>query len=312
MRLDPRAGSSITDQLTESVRDRRVFPDVRPGYVRDMLPSDAPDDPEAWPAIFADVERVIMPGVTHWQSPYMHAYFPALNSYPSLLGDMLADGINCLGFTWASSPACTELETIVMDWLGKMIGLPDEFLHSKKHGLGGGVIQTTASESTFVCLLAGRTEAIRRYQKAFPEVADADINSRLVAYCSDQAHSSVEKAGLIGLVKIRYIESDDNLSLRGDKLKEAIALDRENGLIPFFLCVTLGTTGACAFDNLVELGPICREEEMWLHIDAAYAGSAFVCPEFRTPWMTGIEYADSLAFNPSKWLMVHFDCTAMW
>ena len=124
-----------------------------------------------------------------------------------------------------------------MDWLGKMIGLPDEFLHTKPHSPGGGVIQTTASESTFVCLLAGRTEAIKRYQKMFPDMEDADINSRLVAYCSDQAHSSVEKAGLIGLVKIRYIESDENLSLRGDKLKEAIETDRENGYVPFFVSI---------------------------------------------------------------------------
>ena len=135
----------------------------------------------------------------------------------------------------ASSPACTELEMIVMDWLGKMIGLPEEFLHSKTKSLGGGVIQTTASEATFVCLLAGRTEAIKRYQKMYPDMEDAEINSRLVAYCSDQAHSSVEKAGLVGLVKIRYIDSDEKLSLRGDKLKEAIALDKENGLIPFFV-----------------------------------------------------------------------------
>ena len=126
-----------------------------------------------------------------------------------------------------------------MDWLGKMIGLPDEFLHTKPHSPGGGVIQTTASESTFVCLLAGRTEAIKRHQKLYPDMEDADINSRLVAYCSDQAHSSVEKAGLIGLVKIRYIESDENLSLRGDKLKEAIETDRQNGYVPFFVSMKL-------------------------------------------------------------------------
>uniref|UniRef100_A0A0K2TUF7 Histidine decarboxylase n=1 Tax=Lepeophtheirus salmonis TaxID=72036 RepID=A0A0K2TUF7_LEPSM len=300
----------IADYL-ENIRERRVFPDVKPGYMRALLPDTAPEGGEPWEHIFKDVDRVIMPGITHWQSPYMHAYFPALNSYPSMLGDMLADGINCLGFTWASSPACTELEMIVMDWLGKMIGLPDEFLHSKTNSHGGGVIQTTASESTFVCLLAGRTEAIKRHQEIYPEMEDADINSRLVAYCSDQAHSSVEKAGLIGLVKIRYIESDENLSLRGDKLQEAIKMDRDSGLVPFFLCVSLGTTGSCSFDNLSECGPICKEEKMWLHIDAAYAGSAFVCPEFRG-WMKGIEYADSLAFNPSKWLLVNFDCTAMW
>ncbi|XP_034255895.1 histidine decarboxylase isoform X2 [Thrips palmi] len=249
--------------------------------------------------------------VTHWQSPHMHAYFPALNSYPSLLGDMLADAINCIGFTWASSPAATELETVVMNWLGRMVGLPDEFLHLRSDSPGGGVIQTTASESTFICLLAGRTEAIRRYKERCPELEDAEINSRLVAYTSDQAHSSVEKAGLIGLVQMRYIESDDQLSLRGDRLREALRKDRANGLIPFFLCVTLGTTGACAFDNLMELGPICKEERLWLHVDAAYAGTAFICPEFRG-WLAGIQFADSIAFNPSKWMMVHFDCTAMW
>nr|BDD85278.1 histidine decarboxylase [Ischnura senegalensis] len=300
----------IADYL-ENIRDRRVFPDVKPGYLRRLVPDSAPFEPEPWEDIFADVERVVMPGVTTWQSPHMHAYFPALNSFPSLLGDMLADAINCLGFTWASSPACTELETVVMDWLGKMIGLPDDFLHSASGSQGGGVIQTTASEATFVALLAGRTEAIRRYQKLCPDLEDAEVNSRLVAYCSDQAHSSVEKAGLIGLVKMRYIETDENLSLRGDKLRQAIAKDRDNGLVPFYLCATLGTTGACSFDNLKELGPICKEERLWLHVDAAYAGTAFICPEFRG-WLVGIEYVDSIAFNPSKWMMVHFDCTAMW
>ncbi|XP_043218908.1 histidine decarboxylase-like [Amphibalanus amphitrite] len=300
----------IADYL-EGIRDRRVFPDVKPGYMCDLVPKQAPQQGEQWVDVMADVERVIMPGVTHWQSPHMHAYFPALTSPPSMLGDMLANAMGCLGFTWASSPACTELEMIVMDWLGQMIGLPAEFLHSSKDSHGGGVIQTTASEATFVCLLAGRTEAISRYKKTCPDLDDAEINSRLVAYCSDQAHSSVEKAGLIGLVKMRYIETDSQLSLRGDKLVEAIRRDRQKGLIPFFLCATLGTTGACSFDNLSEIGPICREEEIWMHVDAAYAGTAFICPEFRH-WLKGVEFADSLAFNPSKWMMVHFDCTAMW
>ncbi|PSN51459.1 Histidine decarboxylase [Blattella germanica] len=301
----------IADYL-QHIRERRVFPCVAPGYMRRLIPDSAPLEPESWDDIFADVERVVMPGVTHWQSPFMHAYFPALNSFPSLLGDMLADAINCLGFTWASSPACTELETVVMNWLGKMIGLPEEFLHTRVDSAGGGVLQTTSSEATFVCLLAGRTEAIRRYREQDEDLEDdAEINSRLVAYCSDQAHSSVEKAGLIGLVKMRYIESDDNLSLRGDRLLEAIARDKDKGLVPFFLCATLGTTGACSFDNLQELGPICEAEKMWLHVDAAYAGTAFICPEFRH-WLQGIDRVDSIAFNPSKWMMVHFDCTAMW
>ncbi|XP_023248313.1 histidine decarboxylase isoform X3 [Copidosoma floridanum] len=299
----------IADYL-ENIRDRRVYPAVSPGYLRNIIPSSAPIEGEPWNDIFDDIEKCIMPGVTHWQSPHMHAYFPALNSPASLLADMLADAINCLGFTWASSPVCTELEAIVMNWLGKMIGLPEDFLH-QLGGSGGGVIQTTASEATLVCLLAARTRAIRDVQETKPDLLPAEINSRLVAYCSDQAHSSVEKAGLIGLVRMRYIESDDNLSMRGEKLVEALKYDRNEGLVPFFVCATLGTTGACSFDNLQEIGPICEQNGLWLHIDAAYAGSAFVCPEFRG-WMQGIDHADSFAFNPSKWLMVHFDCTAMW
>ncbi|XP_017783100.1 PREDICTED: histidine decarboxylase [Nicrophorus vespilloides] len=300
----------IADYLS-GIRDRRVFPDKKPGFMHDILPDSAPVEGESWKDIFKDVEGIIMPGITHWQSPHMHAYFPALNSYPSLLGDMLADAINCICFTWASSPAGTELETIVMNWLGKMIGLPDEFLHTRKDSTGGGVIQTTASEATLISLLAGRTQAIKQYQKHYPDLEDAEINARLVGYCSDQAHSSVEKAGIIGLVKIRYVPSDENLSMRGPKLQETIKKDREMGLIPFWVCNTLGTTGSCAFDNLEEVAQVCDTENLWLHIDAAYAGSAFICPEFRG-WLKGIEYADSFAFNPSKWLMIHFDCTAMW
>ncbi|XP_034107848.1 histidine decarboxylase isoform X2 [Drosophila albomicans] len=300
----------IADYL-ENIRKRRVFPDVSPGYMRQLLPESAPVEGESWPKIFGDVERIVMPGVTHWQSPHMHGYFPALNSMPSLLGDMLADAINCLGFTWASSPACTELEIVVMNWLGKMIGLPDEFLHLSNNSKGGGVLQTTASEATLVCLLAGRTRAIQRFHEHNPGYQDAEINARLVAYCSDQAHSSVEKAALIGLVRMRYIEADEQLAMRGKLLREAIDDDIKQGLVPFWVCATLGSTGSCSFDNLDEVGVVCREYNLWLHVDAAYAGSAFICPEFRT-WLRGIERADSIAFNPSKWLMVHFDATAMW
>ncbi|CAG2237808.1 HDC [Mytilus edulis] len=264
-------GKEMVDYIAnylQNIRQRRVFPNVSPGYMRTLVPETAPQDGEQWDDIFRDVERVIMPGITHWQSPYMHAYFPALNSFPSLLGDMLADAIGCLGFTWV-----------------------------------------TASDCTFIALLAARTEILRKFKNSGLE--DMEINSRLVAYCSDQAHSSVEKAGLIALVKMRFIECDDELSMRGDAIQEVIDKDREDGLIPFYVCATLGTTGACAFDNLKELGPICEREGLWLHIDAAYAGTAFICPEFRK-YMEGVEYANSFAFNPSKWMMVHFDCTALW
>ncbi|XP_030022289.2 histidine decarboxylase isoform X1 [Manduca sexta] len=300
----------IADYL-ENIRDRRVYPGVQPGYLHKLLPKEAPQLPEKWDEIFRDVDEHIMPGLVHWQSPHMHAYFPALTSYPSIMGEMLSSALNVLCFTWASSPAGTELETIAMNWLGKLIGLPDCFLNEKNDSPGGGVIQTTASEATLVSLLAARTRALMELSKLNPELQASELLGHLICYCSDQAHSSVEKAGLIGLVRTRYIESDENQSMRGDKLEEAILGDKEKGLVPFWVCATLGTTGSVAFDNLREIGQVCEKHAAWLHVDAAYAGSAFVCPEYRH-WLDGVELADSFAFNPSKWLMVSFDCTAMW
>ncbi|KAI8503298.1 hypothetical protein Bbelb_191190 [Branchiostoma belcheri] len=299
----------IADYL-QTVHTRRVYPDVQPGYMRSLVPDCAPMDGESWEDIFDDVERVIMPGVVHWQSPHMHAYYPALNSGPSLLGDMLADAIGCIGFTWASSPACTELEMIVMDWLGKMIGLPPQFLYSLSDGKGGGVIQGTVSEATLVSMLAARAEAVRKLKEQVPDAEESDITARLVAYCSDQAHSQVQKNCVVALVKLRQLDTDEKGRMRGADLQKAIDQDRQEGLIPFFVCATLGSTGACTFDSLEEIGPICDSENIWLHIDAAYAGTAFICPEYRY-LMKGIELAHSFAFNPSKWMMVHFDCTAM-
>ncbi|KAE8617912.1 hypothetical protein XENTR_v10009223 [Xenopus tropicalis] len=307
-------GKELVDyicQYLSTVRERRVNPDVQPGYMRALLPDSAPVESESWERIFRDIEDIIMPGVVHWQSPHMHAYFPALTSWPSLLGDMLADAINCLGFTWASSPACTELEMNVMDWLAKMLGLPCHFLHHYPSSKGGGVLQSTVSESTLIALLAARKNKILEMKTSEPDSDDSQLNSRLIAYASNQAHSSVEKAGLISLVKVRFLPVDENFCLRGDTLKAAVEEDRKNGLVPVFVCATLGTTGVCAFDYLAELGPVCAREKLWLHIDAAYAGTAFLCPEFRT-LMNGVDYADSFTFNPSKWMMVHFDCTAFW
>ncbi|XP_077374487.1 histidine decarboxylase [Festucalex cinctus] len=310
-----RRGKELVDYITKylgSIRERRVIPDVKPGYMRELMPDTAPTEPEDWQKIFDDIEKVIMPGVVHWQSPHMHAYYPSLTSWPSMLGDMLADAINCVGFTWASSPACTELEINVMDWLCKALGLPQFFLHYHSESRGGGIIQSTVSESTLVALLAARKDKILQLQAGLDhDMDDSVLNSTLVAYASDQAHSSVEKAGQISLVKIRFLPTDEHLSLRGQVLKQAIQEDRSRGLVPFLLCATLGTTGVCAFDTLSELGPVCAEEGLWLHVDAAYAGSAYFCPELR--WsLEGIEFAHSFVFNPSKWMMVHFDCTAFW
>uniref|UniRef100_A0A8D0FQ39 Aromatic-L-amino-acid decarboxylase n=1 Tax=Strix occidentalis caurina TaxID=311401 RepID=A0A8D0FQ39_STROC len=222
----------IADYL-EKIEKRQVFPDVEPGYLRPLIPDCAPQDPESFEDVFKDIEKIIMPGVTHWHSPYFFAYFPAASSFPALLADMLCGGIGCVGFSWAASPACTELETVMLDWLGKMINLPEEFL-AGKDGQGGGVIQGSASEATLISLLAARTKTIRRVQLEKPELTEADIMGRLVAYASDQAHSSVERAALIGGVKIKNVSSDDTFSVCGSALKKVLDEDKASGLIPFF------------------------------------------------------------------------------
>ncbi|XP_078544241.1 aromatic-L-amino-acid decarboxylase-like isoform X4 [Lissotriton helveticus] len=258
-------GKEMVDYMAdylEEIEKRQVYPGVNPGYLRPMIPASAPEDPETFEDVMKDVERVIMPGVTHWQSPYFFAYFPTASSYPSLLADMLCGAIGCLGFSWTASPACTELEIVMLDWLAKMIHLPKEFL-AGGDGDGGGVIQGTASEACLMVMLAARTKVIQQLHLKHPELSRGEIMDKLVGYFSDQ------------------------------------------------FCATLGTTPSCAFDNLLELGPICKEENIWLHIDAAYAGSAFVCPEFRH-FMKGVEFANSYNFNPHKWLLVNFDCSTLW
>uniref|UniRef100_A0A8C8RBA4 Aromatic-L-amino-acid decarboxylase n=1 Tax=Pelusios castaneus TaxID=367368 RepID=A0A8C8RBA4_9SAUR len=266
-------GKEMVDYIADyydQLDTRQVYPDVEPGYLRHLIPDSAPQEPESFEDVLKDVERIIMPGVTHWHSPYFFAYFPTASSFPALLADVLSGGIGCIGFSWGS-----------------------------------------ASEATLVTLLAARTKMIRRVQSENPELTEADIMSRLVAYASDQAHSSVERAGLIGGVMIKNIPSDDKFAVRGSALKKVLHEDRAAGLIPFFFCATLGTTPCCSFDRLLELGPICNRETIWMHVDAAYAGSAFICPEFRY-LLNGVEFADSFNFNPHKWLLVNFDCSALW
>ncbi|XP_073823149.1 aromatic-L-amino-acid decarboxylase isoform X1 [Musca autumnalis] len=297
-------------EYLENIRDRRVLADVKPGYLRPLIPDTAPEKPDSWQDVMADIERVIMPGVTHWHSPKFHAYFPTANSYPAIVADMLSGAIACIGFSWIASPACTELEVVMLDWLGKMIGLPKEFL-ACSGGKGGGVIQGTASEATLVGLLGAKAKKIQEVKKDHPDWTDDMIVSKLVGYNSSQAHSSVERAGLLGGVKMRSVPSDDKNSMRGEALEAAIKKDLEAGLIPFYAVVTLGTTNSCAFDRLDECGPVGNKYNVWIHVDAAYAGSAFICPEYRH-LMKGIETADSFNFNPHKWLLVNFDCSAMW
>uniref|UniRef100_A0A4W4E6X6 Aromatic-L-amino-acid decarboxylase n=1 Tax=Electrophorus electricus TaxID=8005 RepID=A0A4W4E6X6_ELEEL len=299
----------VADYL-ETIEQRQVYPDVEPGYLRSLIPEEAPDEPEAYEDVIQDIERVIMPGVTHWHSPFFFAYFPTASSFPAMLADMLCGAIGCIGFSWAASPACTELETVMLDWLGKMLRLPKDFLAGTE-GQGGGVIQGTASEATLVALLAARSRIVKQIQAHDPQRSEVEIISKLVAYSSDQAHSSVERAGLIGGVRMKKMSTDGKFAVCGETFRKTLEEDKASGLIPFYFCATLGTTPSCAFDRITELGPICNAEGMWMHIDAAYAGSAFICPEFR-PLLDGVEFADSFNFNPHKWLLVNFDCSTMW
>ncbi|XP_066152590.1 aromatic-L-amino-acid decarboxylase-like isoform X1 [Euwallacea fornicatus] len=209
-----------------------------------------------------------------------------------------------------SSPAVVELEVRVMDWLAKILGLPEEFLNCSE-GPGGGLIQSAASESTLVGILSAKYKKIQQLKTEGTPFLDWEVEGRLVAYTSNESNSSVEKSGLITSVKMRLLPTDSKGSLRGNVLHEAIRNDKEHGLIPFCVVASLGTTGTCAMDNLEEIGQICTDEKMWLHIDAAYAGTALACPEYRY-LLKGIEYVDSFNFNPHKWMLVNGDCSAMW
>lgn len=198
----------------------------------------------------------------------------------------------------------------MMNWLGKLLGLPEEFLNCSE-GPGGGIIQGSASEATLVGLLAAKKRMTNRMKMNDPNIDEAMIRSKLIAYTSDQSNSSVEKAGLLGAVPMRLLSVDDNCSLRASTLKKAMDEDIANGLIPCYVVINLGTTGTCAFDCMEELGMLCQDYGVWMHVDAAYAGAAFICPEYRH-LMKGVEYADSFDFNPHKWMLVNFDCSAMW
>jgi aromatic-L-amino-acid decarboxylase len=274
---------------------------VQPGDVRASLPEGPPVQGEPFDAMLGDVERLILPGITHWQSPNFFAFFPANASGPSILGELLSAGLGVQGMLWATSPACTELETHVLDWLVGMLDLPQAF---RSDGPGGGVIQDSASSASLCALLAARERTTHLQSN------ERGCDGRLVAYASTQAHSSIEKAVKIaglGRQHLHLVEVDDGFALRVHDLSRQIEQDRQAGLVPCFVVATVGTTSSNAIDPLPEIGPICRREGVWLHVDAAMAGTAAVCPEFRHIH-TGLELADSYCFNPHKWMFTNFDC----
>jgi aromatic-L-amino-acid decarboxylase len=303
-----RHGYAVIDWIAgymERVEAYPVLSQARPGQIRAGLPADPPQQGEPFEAILADVEPLIMPGVTHWQSPNFFAFFPANSSGPAILGDLLSSGLGVQGMLWATSPAATELESHVLDWLVDMLGLPGAF---KSSAAGGGVIQDTASSAVLTAVLAGRERA-----SGFTSNL-AGCNGRLTVYTSSQAHSSVEKAvkiAGIGSQQLRLIEVDECFAMRPAALARQIAADRAAGLVPCFVCATVGTTSSNAVDPVRAIGEICRAEGVWLHVDAAMSGTAALCPEFRH-LQDGLELADSYAFNPHKWMFTNFDCDCFW
>ncbi|KAL2474973.1 Tyrosine decarboxylase 1 [Abeliophyllum distichum] len=264
--LDPeefrKQGHMVIDFLADYYKNVEKYPvrsQVEPGYLRERLPESAPYDPEPLEEILQDVQKDIVPGITHWQSPNYFAYFPSSGSTAGFLGEMLSTGFNVVGFNWMSSPAATELESIVMDWLGKMLQLPNEFLFS---GGGGGVLQGTT------CINPNNFRAV-----------------------------STTKANAFGLT--------------AEALRSTIEADIEAGLVPLFLCSTIGTTSSTAVDALSPLCEVAKEYGIWVHVDAAYAGSACICPEFRH-YLDGVENAHSFSFNAHKWFLTTLDCCCLW
>jgi tyrosine decarboxylase len=314
-RRDAHALVDFVVDYYKRVGELPVRAQVAPGYLRQRLPAAAPERPEPFEAILADVRQHIVPGVTHWQSPSFFAYFPANSSYPAMLGDVLSATFNAIGFSWVTSPALTELEALVLDWLAALAGLPPRFFSS---GAGGGVIQGTASEATLVALLAARTRALRGAASSTPAAAapPSPEQSALVGYASDQAHFSVKKAfAVAGLqpqqLRLLPTRRAEGYALQAAELERAISADKAAGRVPFFLVATVGTTSSCAVDPLHELLPVAQRHALWSHVDAAYAGSAWICPEHR--WSArGVESADSVNFNAHKWLLTNFDLSAMW
>lgn len=305
-----KAGYQAIDRICDyyaTLQDRPVVSQVQPGYLLETLPENPPEHGEKFDEIADDFQKLILPGITHWQHPNFYAYFPTANSFEGLLGDLYSSSVANPTFNWLASPACTELEQVVMDWGAKLFGLGDHFLCKSK--VGGGVIQTTASEGAVVVCVAARA----RYLKMYPDVKLED----LVIYTTTQTHSLGTKAGLILGLDVRALEvkAEDEYALRGSTLQEALEADLARGKRPFVVLATVGTTSSGAIDDLEEIGEVLKNHpSIWYHVDSAWAGVAFACPEFRSVGKLDAinKYADSFCTNFHKWGLVNFDASALW
>jgi aromatic-L-amino-acid/L-tryptophan decarboxylase len=298
-----RHAHELVDWMADYLRDVGTMPitsAVAPGDIRRQIPATPPIDAEPFEALFDDFRRVIVPGMTHWNHPGWFAYFPGNNSPASILGEMLTATLGAQCMSWVTSPAATELEQVVMDWLRQMLDLPAGWV---------GVIQDTASTATLVALLTARERATGGRAGSHGLAA---AGTQLTVYASREAHSSIDKAVKLagyGLEHLRSIETDNVFALRPEALARALETDRAAGLRPACVVASVGTTSSTAIDPLVPIAELCRKHGAWLHVDAAYAGAAAIVPELR-PAFEGMEQADSIVFNPHKWMLTNFDCTA--
>ena len=294
-------GHELIDWIVEyysSLESKPVKSSVRPKAIFNQISSLPPQKPEKFESIMKDMDEKIMPGITHWQHPNFHAYFPGNSSFPSLLGEIVTSTLGAQCMIWETSPAAAELEEVVMNWLKEMMNLPKNWY---------GVIQDTASTATLVALISAREE-----KTGFEVNKNGFKDKKLRVYCSKEIHSSIEKAikiagfGASNLVKISVSK---NMAMLPEELNKAIKTDLDRGHIPCAVVAGSGTTGTLAFDPLTEIGAICKKYKLWFHIDAAYAGTSRILEEQRQ-LTTGIELADSYVFNPHKWMFTNFDCTA--
>jgi len=279
----------------EKLESLPVKSQVKPNEIYDRIPASAPEKPEPMESMMKDLDNIILPGITHWQHPHFHAYFPANNSFPSIIAEMITAGIGAQCMVWETSPAAAELEQRTMEWLRELMQLPKNWT---------GVIHDTASTATLTAILTAR-EKVTNFsvnQKGFD-------GKKFRVYCSSETHSSIEKGAKIagiGKENVVKVAVDDKLAMIPEELDKAISEDISNGYIPCCVVAALGTTGTLAFDPTEAIGQICKKHNVWLHVDAAYAGSALILPEMD--WMRkGLEHADSFVFNPHKWLFTNFD-----
>lgn len=284
----------------ERIREYPVMSQSEPGSIRALLPEEPPEQGSPLDGIIADLDRIVLPGITHWNHPRFFAYFPSNADLASVLADLVSSGLGVQGMSWQTSPAATEIEEVVLDWLRRMTGIPEGF---------SGVIHDTASTASLVALLSARERSTGHGQARGGLQAE---QSPLAVYASDQAHSSVEKGALLagfGRDHVRKIASDERHAMRIDSLRGAVERDLESGIRPCAAVATVGSTATTAIDPVRAIAELAREHGLWLHVDAALAGTAMILPECRWMW-DGVESADSVVLNPHKWLGVAFDCSA--